>query len=91
VAPSAILPKPQHQVPLVEVPVSNSLRLISSQETAGNAPSVGAPHLEGLLVLPLLVGFEPQGPILQVSGEDSLSAIDKKEWAEARGSTRGRS
>ena len=47
--------------------------------------------LAGLLVLLLLVSFEPLGPVLQVSEEDGLGAIDKEEWAEARGSARGRS
>jgi hypothetical protein len=32
--------------------------------------------LAGLLVLVLLVGFEPWGPIFQVDGEDGLDAID---------------
>ena len=46
--------------------------------------------LAGLLVLLLLVGFEPRGPILHVSGEDSLGAIDEEERGKARGSAWGR-
>ena len=99
-AAPVVLSKPQHQVPFVEVSAPDPLRLIPSQGLLV-ARRVEERHVLSLihlvtrvfassLVLLLFVCLEPWRPVLQVSGEDGLGAIDEEERGNARGSAWGR-